>query len=50
MKDLTAKLNALCDEHDSDATWYFKDLKSGDIADRDGDDGPARPAPARSRS
>jgi beta-lactamase class A len=37
MQDLTAKLNALCDEHDFTTTWYFKDLKSGFTADRDGD-------------
>ena len=37
MQDLTAKLNALCDEHPFTTTWYFKDLKSGFTADRNGD-------------
>ena len=37
MSDLIAKLNALCDEQPFTTSWYFKDLKTGETADRAGD-------------
>src|SRR5919199_6401541 len=37
MQELTAKLSALCDEHPFTTTWYFKDLRTGETADRAGD-------------
>jgi beta-lactamase class A len=37
MPDLIAKLNALCDEQPFTTSWYFKDLTTGETADRAGD-------------
>jgi beta-lactamase class A len=37
MSELIAKLNALCDEQPYTTSWYFKDLKRGETADRAGD-------------
>jgi beta-lactamase class A len=37
MSNLIAKLNALCDEQPYTTSWYFKDLTTGETADRAGD-------------
>ncbi|MCC6174693.1 MAG: serine hydrolase [Chloroflexi bacterium] len=36
MRDLASRLNALCDKQPFTTTWYLKDLKAGETADRDG--------------
>ncbi|HET7036892.1 MAG TPA: serine hydrolase [Thermomicrobiaceae bacterium] len=36
MSDLIQRLNGLCDEQPFHTGWYFKDLKSGQAADRSG--------------
>lgn len=37
MESLVQKLNALCGEQPFPVTWYFKDVRSGFTADRDGE-------------
>jgi beta-lactamase class A len=37
MQEMTEKLNQLCDEQPFSTTWWVKDLRSGEIAHRDGD-------------
>jgi beta-lactamase class A len=36
MQELVKKLNELCDERPFETTWYLKDLRTGQEADRDG--------------
>ncbi|MDP8921783.1 MAG: class A beta-lactamase-related serine hydrolase [Chloroflexota bacterium] len=37
MRDLVDRLNALCDEQPFTTTWFLRDLRTGETADRDGD-------------
>ena len=37
MRELTQKLNALCDALPFQTSWYLKDLTTGERADRLGD-------------
>ncbi len=36
MNDLVQRLNDLCDSYQWTTTWYLKDLRSGQEADREG--------------
>jgi beta-lactamase class A len=38
MQELTTRLNALCDEQPFSITWYVHDLRTGNEADRGGDE------------